>query len=127
LIIAGQYAIIKTVKEGQDLNKNINGGYEMTDSEKLDHLLNEIVAVKKEVRDTRSEMVAVKKEVRDTRLTLENETNKNIQTIAEGHYDLTRKLDEALKVENEKERLLIRVTHLENELRKLKERIEDIA
>ena len=99
----------------------------MTDSEKLDHLLNEIVAVKKEVRDTRSEMVAVKKEVRDTRLTLENETNKNIQTIAVGHYDLTRKLDEALKVENEKERLLIRVTHLENELRKLKERIEDIA
>jgi len=92
----------------------------MTDRELMEQIM-------REVRDTRSEMAAVKKEVRDTRLTLENETNKNIQTIAEEHYDLTRKLDEALKVENEKERLLIRVTHLENELRKLKERIEDIA
>jgi len=99
----------------------------MTDSEKLDHLLTEMVAVKKEVCDTRSEIVAVKKEVRDTRLTLENETNKNIKTIAEGHYDLTRKLDDALKVESEKEMLLIRVNVLENEVRKLKERIEDIA
>jgi len=67
-------------------------------------------------------MEQIMMEVRDTRLTLENETNPNIKIIAEGHRDLTRKLDEALKVENEKEMLLIRVNVLENEVRRLKER-----
>lgn len=41
--------------------------------------------------------------ITDIQLTLENETNRNIKLIAEGHLDLSRKLDEALKVENEKE------------------------
>ncbi|OUO80778.1 hypothetical protein B5F53_03470 [Blautia sp. An249] len=45
--------------------------------------------------------------ITDIQLTLENETNRNIKIIAEGHLDLSRKLDEALKVENEKEMLLI--------------------
>lgn len=65
--------------------------------------------------------------VTDIQLTLENETNKNIKIIAEGHLDLSRKLDEALKVDSEKEMLLIRVNRLENELRRLKARVEEIA
>jgi hypothetical protein len=60
-------------------------------------------------------------------LTLENETNRNIKIIAEGHLDLSRKLDDALKVDTEKEMLLIRVNRLENEVRRLKERISEIA
>lgn len=47
------------------------------------------------------------RKITDIQLTLENETNRNIKIIAEGHLDLSRKLDEALKVENEKEMLLI--------------------
>lgn len=69
----------------------------------------------------------IKRDLRSIQLTLENETNRNIKIIAEGHLDLSRKLDEALKVENEKEMLLIRVNTLENELRRVKERIENIA
>ncbi len=69
----------------------------------------------------------IKRDIRSIQLTLENETNRNIKIIAEGHLDLSRKLDEALKIDNEKEMLLIRVNHLENELRKVKERIESIA
>lgn len=69
----------------------------------------------------------IRNEIKSIELTLENETNRNIQIIAEGHLDLVRKLDEALKVENEKEMLLLRVNHLENELRKIKERISRIA
>lgn len=65
--------------------------------------------------------------ITDIQLTLENETNRNIQIIAEGHLDLSRKLDEALRVENEKEMLLIRVNKFENELRRVKERIAEIA
>ena len=65
--------------------------------------------------------------VTEVQMTLENETNKEIRSIAEGHLDLSRKLDDALKVENEKEMLLLRVTHLENEVRRLKQRIEKIT
>lgn len=69
----------------------------------------------------------IKRDIRSIQLTLENETNRNIKIIAEGHLDLCRKLDDALRVDNEKEMLLIRVNILENELRKVKERIENIA
>lgn len=65
--------------------------------------------------------------ISDIQLTIENETNKNIRIIAEGHLSLHQKLDEALIVENEKEMLLIRVNHIENELRRVKKRIEEIA
>ena len=73
------------------------------------------------------ELAKLNAKITDIQLTLENVTNKNIQIIAEGHLDLSRKLDDALKVENEKEMLLIRVNRLENELRRVKERIEEIA
>ena len=73
------------------------------------------------------EIDELKRDVKDIQMTLENETNRNIRIIAEGHLDLNRKLDEALRVENEKEILLIRVNSLETEVKKLKERIERIA
>lgn len=73
------------------------------------------------------EISRLKQDVKEIQLTLENETNRKIQLIAEGPLDLSRKLDDALKVENEKEMLLIRVTGLENEIRRLKVRIEEIA
>ena len=73
------------------------------------------------------EIRELKQSVKDIQMTLENETNRNIRIIAEGHLDLSRKLDEALKIENEKEMLLIRINTLEAEVKKLKERIERIA
>ncbi len=80
-----------------------------------------------ETRIILDEMAEIKAQITDIQCTLENETNRNIQLIAEGHLDLHRKLDEALKTESEKEMLLIRVNRLENELRRIKERIDNIA
>jgi hypothetical protein len=80
-----------------------------------------------EFRLIMDELDKLNAKVTDIQLTLENETNKNICIIAEGHLDLSRKLDEALKVESEKEMLILRVNHLENEVRRLKQRIEEIA
>lgn len=74
-----------------------------------------------------TDMQEMKRQIKDVQMTLENETNRNIKIIAEGHLDLSRKLDDALKVDSEKEMLLIRVNSLENEVRKLKERISSIA
>ena len=106
----------------------------MTDSEKLDLILSEMHDMRSEMQGMKDEMQNMKGEMQDIKrrttnieLTLENETNPNIKIIAEGHLDLNRKLDDVLKVENEKELLLIRVNTIENELHKIKERIEIIA
>ena len=66
----------------------------------------------------------IENKITDIQLTLEHETNKNIQIIAEGHAILNRKLDEALKIDSEKEMLLIKVNRLENELRRIKSQLE---
>ncbi len=120
----------------------------MLESEKLDLILSEMRDIKDEMQDVKGEMRDIRDEMQDMKgemqdikdemqdikrrttnieLTLENETNPNIKIIAEGHLDLNRKLDNVLKVENEKELLLIRVNTIENELHRVKEHIGGIA
>ena len=89
----------------------------MTDSEKLDLILSEMQVLKQ--RTTKIET-----NVTDIKLTLENEIRVNIQRVAEGHLDLSRNLHETLKIDSEKEMLAIRVSVLETELRRIKERLE---
>ena len=59
--------------------------------------------------------------ITDIQLTLENETNRNIRIIAEGHLDLSRKLDEAILTKDERELIFLRLSVLENDVRILKE------
>lgn len=113
----------------------------MTDSEKLDLLLAEMQNMKSDMQDMKSDMQNVKSDMQNVKndlndvkqkvtnidLTLENEIRVNIQRVAEGHLDLSRNLHEALRIDNEKEMLSIRVNVLETELRRIKERIESIA
>lgn len=88
------------------------------------HELKVKVEVLREDVDVLKEDVSVLKEnVTGIQLTLENETNKNIRVVAEGHLDLSRKLDDALKVENEKELMYLRVNVLENDMRRVKEKV----
>ena len=102
--------------------------------EEIRELKERVQGVEGEVRELKERVQGVEGKARELeghvqgiRLTLENETNKNINIIAEGHLNLSRKLDEALKVENEKEVLLIRINRLENGYRTLKEQVEVIA
>lgn len=95
---------------------------EKNDIELIRGVINE--AVKETVDEA---LKPIKKDLKSLQLTVENEVIRNIQVIAEGHLDLSRKLDEAIKISNEKEILSLRVNHLENEVRKIKERIEEIA
>ena len=99
----------------------------MTDSEKLDLILSEMQGMKSEMKGMKQRMANIENSVTDIKLTLENEIRINIQRVAEGHLDLSRNLHEALKIDTEKEMLAIRVNVLETELRRLKERIEQIA
>ena len=134
----------------------------MTDSEKLDLLLNkvtsmegkmtsmegkmtsmegkmtsmesemtsmkgEITAVKNEMTSMKSKISSLEYRVTDIQLTLDNETNKGIQIIAEGHLDLARRLHDALRVESDKEIASLRLSMLENEVRRLRDKIEQPA
>ena len=127
----------------------------MTDSEKLDLLLKQFEVMQgnmdtmqgsidkmqgnidtmhgtmdrmqQEITDNKSAIKLLQRDVTDIRLTLENETNRNIMRVAEGDLDLSRKLDEALKIDNEKEMIAIRLTIQENELKRLKDKVEQIA
>lgn len=69
----------------------------------------------------------VKQKVTNIDLTLENEIRVNIRRVAEGHLDISRNLHDALKIDNEKEMIVIRVNILESELRRIKERLDQIA
>lgn len=66
---------------------------------------------------------ALPQQVKEIQLTLENEVSKKINIIADGHLDLSRKLDEALTFQKEKERILLRVTSLEGDVQRMKSRI----
>lgn len=86
----------------------------------MDTMKSDMDTMKKDIQETKQKVTGIE-------LHLENVTDRNIQIVAEGLLNLSRKLDNALKVENEKEMLIIKVNILEDELRKLKEKIDKIA
>ena len=81
----------------------------MTDSEKLDLLLEKVNTIENKV--TSMELV------------LENEIRTNIQRVAEGHLDLSRNLHDAIRPSNEIEMLAIKVNMLETDVRALKQKL----
>ena len=65
--------------------------------------------------------------LKNIELTLENEITPNIMRVAEAHLDLSRKLDEALKIDREKEMMVLKINILDGEVRRLKERVDCLA
>lgn len=89
--------------------------------ERLDRLEEEVAALKADMQDVKARVDRLEMKVASIEMTLENVTNRNIQIVAEGHFDLKRKMEDVLKVEDEKERLLVRVNFMEDDIRKIKE------
>ena len=97
-------------------------------------LKTDVSALKTDVSALKTDVSALKTDVDDLKLraalietTLENETNRNIRIIAEGHTDLSRKLDHVLQMESEKEMFLIRFNVMESEVQKIKQHLDSIA
>lgn len=97
----------------------------------MQNMKSDMKEMKTDMQGMKTDMQGMKTDIQDLKgrvsgieMTLENETNRNIRIIAEGHADLCRKLDEALKVENEKELLLVRTNIMENDIRKIKDKLE---
>lgn len=65
----------------------------------------------------------VSNDVKDVKLIIENEIRVNIQRVAEGHLDLSRNFQDAMKPSNEVEMLAIRVRMLETDVRDIKNKI----
>ena len=100
----------------------------------VDDLKTDVSALKTDVSALKTDVSALKTDVDDLKLraalietTLENETNRNIRIIAEGHTDLSRKLDHVLQMESEKEMFLIRFNVMESEVQKIKQHLDSIA
>ena len=86
-------------------------------------LSDEIKSVRQDLGDEiKSVKYNLKAEITAIKLTLENITNKNIQIIAEGHLDLSRKLDDALGSERDNKMIKIKLNILEHDVMQLKER-----
>ena len=82
------------------------------------------IEMRKDLMELDENYTELNSNMKAMQLTLENETNKGIQIVAEGHLDLSRKLDAALEVENEKEMLKLRMNRLESDMKKVKEKLE---
>ena len=86
-------------------------------------LKSEVSTLKCNVATLEGSVSELNQRVSSLELTIENETNVNIKRIAEGHCDLVRNLREARKVDDEKELLAIRVTVLESDMSKVKNKL----
>ena len=73
-----------------------------------------------DVQSLKEDVQSLKERVTNIEITLENETNRNIQLVAEGHLNLDRKLDEALKELHPNTMYHLKVNHLDGEVTKMK-------
>lgn len=106
----------------------------MTDTEKLDLLLSQMIKmqdditdIRKDVADTRKDVTDIRGDVTDIKLHLENVTDRNIQIVAEGHMNLNTRLLEALKASETQELLLVRTSYLEEEVKQIKKKLSMMA
>ena len=109
-------SLVENVKNINSTLNNMNKQFDDVNS-KINNMNSQIEDINNQISEMKTDIQNLKSETREISLTLENETNHNIKIIAEGHLDLSRKLDKALTVENEKEMALIRINMMESEIR----------
>ena len=80
-------------------------------------------AMKAEVQSLQTDTDKLQRAVLDISVHLESITDRGIRIVAEGHTDLSRKLDASLKVENERELFLVRLNYLESEVNQIKKKL----
>ena len=90
----------------------------------------DMTEVKQDMTEVKQDVADLKQNVTEMKLSLENETNHNIQLLAENHCDLVDKLNQAIPVadkallnEVQISGLRIRVDSLEKEVAEMKDRI----
>lgn len=90
---------------------------------KISDMESTISSMENKISDMDEKMSKMKDDILNIQLTLENETNRNIKIIAEGHLDLSRKYNEASTIKAEEELALIRLNTLSEDVRKIKAKL----
>lgn len=105
--------------------------YEMLESRDLEQIAmlleKSTEKINEKISGMEEKMTKMQDDISNIQLTLENVTNRNIKIIAEGHLDLSRKLNQALEVRDKEELALIRLNALEEDVRRIKIKLEQIA
>lgn len=109
--------------EIKDVRSEINGvSNEMQDGFK--DVNNKFDGLQAEMQEGLREAYNERQEIK---MIIENDVTKNINLLVEGQENLNTKIDEVLKFKDEKEMLTIRIEILENELERMKARLDEIA
>ena len=112
----------------------------MTDRELLEAIYNDMQLMKAETKSLQDDMSTAKDEIEtlymDTtiikekvtriELTLENETNHNIQLLAENHISIVDKLNDAIRVQDKSSLYEVQISGLKLKLEKLENEIKEI-
>lgn len=91
----------------------------MTDSEKFDLILSKLDTLGEEVQELKRRTTGIE-------LTLKNETNRNIQLLAENHITLIDKLNQAIKVADKTLMYEVQMTSLRSRLELLEKEVAAI-
>lgn len=94
---------------------------------KIDTMESKMDAMESKMNSMESNMDDMKSQISGINMILENEIRRNIQIVAEGHLDLSRKLDDAIKVKEEREMLLVRTNVLESEVKMIKGKVDALC
>lgn len=90
-------------------------------------LKDDVSGLQQDMSEVQGQLRNVDCRLKRVQVTLENETNKSIQFVAEGHQNLDRKLNEAIKLSRDSlsytESFHLREIYFECELSMLKERV----
>ena len=90
---------------------------------KISDMESTISSMENKISDMDEKMSKMQDDILNIQLTLENETNRNIKIIAEGHLDLSRKYNEASTIKAEEELALIRLNTLSEDVMKIKAKL----
>ena len=94
-----------------------------TMDKKIGTMDKKIETMDKKIETMGKKIETMDNDITSIKLTLENEVRTNIMKVAEGHLDLARNLQEAMKNNNQVEMLTVRVNVLESDVRELKQKI----
>lgn len=91
----------------------------MTDSEKLDFIISKLDKLESDVQE-------LKRRTTNVELTLENETNRNIQLLAENHITLIDKLNQSIKVADKTLMYEVQMTSLKSRIDLLEKEVANL-
>lgn len=124
--VAGITKRVDSLTDRMDsLSDNMVSLTERVDSltDRVDSLSGRVDALGEMVLENRNNIISLDSRIREMKLIMENELMRNIRIIAEGHQNLTRKLDKALEIHQDDEMLRLRVNVMEGDVRRIKQHI----